>query len=368
MIRIKNIEFLRILMIFGIIMHHAFINASWSLDGLFPNIELFQMLKKAFWFANNGVEGFFIISGFLFTLTFKKVNTFVQFVSKKYLRLAPVILFATGICFIASLFSLIEFDFFNNLLTVLLVNNFIIRWGCGAVGSVWYVSVLMTCYVLFFPIKKYVVDAKKYCLTLFLLTVFGYLMLEILRHGNYSGAYQNIGILNVGFLRGLGGFGLGALLGEIYKQYAEKINIFDLKKYYAHFSLCEVFLISGLIWWLCFIHIKFNNIIFVLMFTLLFVLFILNKGCISNFFDKNIWSTLSKYVYSIFVTHTLIYKLFSCHFWIKYPEFVNSYSIIPVIINLFLVILLGIFTYHFIEVPFAKFLSAPKTLIAEERE
>lgn len=39
--KFKNIEFLRVLLIFGIIMHHAFISVEWSLFQMFPKSSLY---------------------------------------------------------------------------------------------------------------------------------------------------------------------------------------------------------------------------------------------------------------------------------------------------------------------------------------
>ena len=370
-IRFFNIEFLRIVMIFGIVMHHAFANRTWSLCNMFPDVSLYAFLKKAFWFANNGVEGFFIIAGLFFVLTFNSNLSFLGFFAKKYIRLAPVILFATFLCYLSSFWGLINFNLLNNVLTVLLLNNFIIRWSNGSVGSVWYVSALIAGFAFYYCVKKYVKNPRYYYVILFLLTFFGYLMLEVLKHGNYGGPGRNFGVLNIGMLRCIGGLGLGIIIGEFFKN---KISIYrDIcfgKIAVTFVSLIELVLLVGIVWWIFVPHLKYNNIVFVIVFSLLLILFILNKGVVSNFFNKNIYSVLSKYVYSIFVTHTLVYKLFSYHFWSNYKDIVNVYNWLPVVVNFLLVIILGVFTYHFVEKPCAQyFKERAKSLVAvRERE
>ena len=333
-------------------MHHAFAPRVWSLYEMFPDITLYTTLKNAFRFANNGVEGFFIISGFFFVLTFNPAISFTKYILKKYIRLAPILIFATIICAIASIFGIMEFNILDNIVNILLLNNFFYRWCNGAVGSVWFVSALFACFVLFFLLKKHVKNKQIYLFLVFAIFIFGYTVLEILKHGAFGGPGQNIWIFNVGFLRALGGFGLGTCIGELHNIFAKYIVQFNYNKiHYLTISILEVLSLAIIIWWTFFIHARINNIIYVLVFSLLFILFINNIGFLSKLLNKSIWSYISKYVYSIFVCHTLVYKIFSYKFWSVHQNFVNNHYLIPVIINFCLVVLLGIIAYHLVEYP-----------------
>lgn len=185
--KFKNIEFLRVILIFGIVMHHGFMKQDWSLYQMFHNVDCYSFLLKSFHFANNGVEAFFIISGFLFILTFKDTISFAKFFVKKYIRLCPVIFFATLLCYFASLFDLISFNWVDNILTILLLNNFVIRWSNGAVGSVWYVSALVTGLAIYFPIKKYIKNINIYYVSVALFVLLSYGTLEVLKSGSFGG-------------------------------------------------------------------------------------------------------------------------------------------------------------------------------------
>lgn len=321
---------------------------------MFPKSSLYLFLKNSFVNANNGVEAFFIISGFLFVLTFKQSVSFIQFFVKKYFRLAPVIIFGTLLFAIASLFDLWDFTFKHNILTMLLLNNFIVRWSNGDVGSVWYVSALFSVFFIYFPLKKYVSNFKVYMLISSALTVIAYAILEYLRGGNFGHPGLNVGIFNIGFLRAVGGVGLGILCGEIYNLYSKNILACISNLPVIVITLLEFISLGFITVWIACIHPKMNNIVFVFVFVLLFLLFLLKQGYVSKFFEKDIWVSMAKYVYSIFVTHTIVYKLFSYNFWVNHVNFVEKYYWFPVIVNFVLVVLLGVFAYHFVEAPVVK--------------
>lgn len=159
-------------------------------------------------------------------------------------------------------------------------------------------------------------------------------------------------------LRAIGGIGLGCLIGYYMKIYSSTIKDFILSKSQKLLlSFGELFLTSFIIWWMIFSHSRINNIIFVLSFAILLILFILKKGYISEFFDNDVWVNLGKYQYSVYVIHYIIIKMFGLALWKQHPEFVVSHPVIPVIVMLLTIILIGIFTYHYIEEPCAKYLT-----------
>lgn len=360
--KIKNFEFLRIMLLLGIVLHHAFINSNWSLYKMFPDIQLYESLYKNFMYANNGVEGFFIISGFLFVLTFKSEQSLYDFIKSKYIRLAPVIIAGTFICAVAAVYKMIEFKIIPNILTMLLLNNFIIRWGTGCIGSVWYVSALFTCFIIFYLIKKRTINKDKYIKIIFWSFVGGYALIEILKGRSFANPGRTyFFIFNIGFLRAFGGIALGMLIAEYYKKYKDKIENLNFNKMqYLYISAGEFILLSALIWWSFVEHKKVNNILYVFIFAGLLIFFILRKGLFSKLLNNNIWVFAAKYSYSIFVTHTLIYKLFSYYFWANYSDTVHKYIWLPVLSNLLLVILLGILMYHLVEQPVINYFKKKK--------
>ena len=355
--KIKNIEFLRTFLMLSIVLHHMFITRDWCLCSIFPNIHLYSFIKSFIAFSYNSVEGFFIIAGFLLFLTFKNSVNVLDFIKKKYIRLTPVIVFSFFICLLGTMLNAFHFSIIPNLMTSLLLNQFGVCISIGQNPVLWFTSVLFSVLLLYFCILKFV--PKKYQVYLIsFLIILGYGILEILQHGFFNKPLKNYYyILNIGFLRGLGGIGLGCLLAKIFKDNYPKIQNFKLsisKKILITFA--EIISFMFVFWWLCFPHFKYNNIFFVVGFSILFSFFICKKGYLSNLLDKSIWVFLGRYQYSMYVVHYVIIKIFGIVLWQKNIEWVVMHPILPIIIMFLTIIATTMFAYHFVEIPCAKYL------------
>lgn len=86
------------------------------------------------------------------------------------------------------------------------------------------------------------------------------------------------------------------------------------------------------------------------------VLFLLNKGYVSELLNNDINVFLGKYTYSIYLTHSVVRELFKGTFWKYHPEFVFMHPLLNIVITLLTVLILGIITYHFVEKPASKYL------------
>lgn len=355
--KIKNIEFLRTFLMLSIVLHHMFITRDWCLCSIFPNIYLYSFIKSFIAFSYNSVEGFFIIAGFLLFLTFKNSIKVVDFIKKKYIRLTPVIVFSFILCLVGTMLKAFPFKIIPNLMTALLLNQFGVCISIGQNPVLWFTSVLFAGLLLYFCILKFV--SKKYqTILITILTVLGYGILEILQHGFFNKPLKNYYfILNIGFLRGLGGIGLGCLIAKIFQNNYTKIQNFTpskLKKILITFA--EILSYVFVFWWLCFPHLKYNNIFFVIGFTVLFSLFIFKKGYLSNILDKDFWVFLGRYQYSMYVVHYVIIKIFGIVLWQKNVGWVVLHPVLPIVIMLLIILAVTIFAYHFVEIPCAKYL------------
>ena len=355
--KLKNIEFLRVFLICSVVFLHMFIDRQWCLCTLFPDISIYQTLKAAIGHSNNCVEGFFIVAGFLLIYTFKPNISIKNFILKKYIRLSPVILFSMVLCFIGFLLGTMKFDWVSNILTVLLVNQFGIKIVCGQNPILWYTSVLFAGLLLYFCIIKYL-PLKLRNILIFTLIISSYTILELLQHGSFANPLKNYHhVLNVGFLRALGGIGLGCIIGGIYNYYLSKIDKIKeniISKIF--FSVSEILLLVFIFWWCLVIHKGLNNIYFVLSFSVLLLLFIIKRGYISQFLNKNVWAFLGKFQYSIYVIHYVIIRIFGLALWNKNPDFVLSHPILPIVIMILTILFAGVITYYMIELPCANFL------------
>lgn len=349
--KLKNIEFLRFFLIISIVFLHMFIDREWNLCTVYPNIPIYQTIKSAIAHSNNCVEGFFIFAGFFLVYTFKQTTKINDFAIKKYIRLSPVILFSMGLCAIGYLLGAMPFKIFPNLLTVFLLNNFVLKISVGSNPVLWFTSVLFAGLLLYFCIIKFLHAKTKY-LSILMFTVISYTILEILQHGSFANPLKNyFHIFNIGFLRAAGGIGLGCLIGYLYKFFVLG------KKSHTIYSVLEICLMSFIIWWCMFIHGRINNIIFVICFALLFILFLAKKGFLSRITDKDIWVKSGRYQYSIYVVHYVIIRILGICIWKNCPLFVLNHPILPIIFNLFVILSIGILTYHMIELPCTRFLN-----------
>ena len=253
--KLKNIEFLRTFLICGIVMLHMFIDRKWCLCNLFPDTVLYSNIKNAVAHSNNGVEGFFIIAGFLLFITFKNKMSIGNFIKKKYIRLSPPIIFSMLLCILGWFLDTMHFKVIPNILTILLLNQFGIHFTDGQNPVLWFTSVLFAGLLVYFCILKWVPDNIKNKIILTLIIV-SYTILEILQHGSFANPLKNYYLIfNIGFLRGIGGIGLGCLIGYYIKLYSSRIkDVILSKKQKLLVSFCELFLTSFIIWWMIFLH------------------------------------------------------------------------------------------------------------------
>ena len=355
--KLKNIEFLRTYLILTIILLHTFINKGWCLPALYPDINLYSFLHKAVIYANCSVEGFFIVAGFLLVLTFNMETSISDFIKKKYVRLSPVIAFSILFVIFGEIFKIVSFKPVPDVLSVLLLNNFGICWAVPDNPVLWFTSALFGGVILYFCIIKFL-DKKHILGLITFLVILGYVLLEILQGGKFSHPLQNYyGILNIGFLRAVSGVGAGCLLGLVYKNNKDKITNFEpTKSAKSLITILEMLSFAFLVWWTVIPHAFLNNIYFAINFVLLFALFVIKKGYFSNYMDSEMWVFLGKYQYSLFVIHYVVIKLFGYGLWQNASEFVFAHPLIPIFIMLITILVLGVFTYHFVEVPCSRWL------------
>ena len=117
--------------------------------------------------------------------------------------------------------------------------------------------------------------------------------------------------------------------------------------------ICLYFLINNL-----FFHkLHYNNhIIYIIDFIIIIILFLINKGMISKILNLNIWVFLSKYTYSLYMTHIIMLNTLRGSFWKTHSEWIYAHPVQNVIYTLIGVFILGVFTYHFVEKPSTAYL------------
>jgi len=351
-----NLEILRIVGCISIVFIHLFSNQ--LLDSV-NKVEIYAKLATLNSSGRMAVEMFFIISGLLFSIKLDLKQPIFDFVKKKLIRLYPVLVFVVSASAIIGALGLIKFSIFDNLLALFLLN------GTGLVLKIvnttimfWYVSAMLWTMLLFMYLLKNF--EKKYVdLLIVLLIFFSYtFVIHALNGRMYGPVFTYYNFINIGMLRAFGGIGLGYLIGEWYKIYSEKIeHAMVSTKTKILITLSEFACLFFIIYNLLLHDIKFDNrIIFVIVFAITIMLFISKKGFVSEFFDNKVFLKVSRYTYSIYMVHLLVFDTIKGSLWKKQPDFLYSHPVLNLVIALICVALLGIFVHHVVEVPSAKFL------------
>ncbi len=345
--KIKNIEFLRIFLIITIVLFHMRV----ALNKI--DCSIFHQMYKAFRWGSSSVEGFFIISGFFLVLTFKYKTTILEFIKKKYARLAPAAMFSVMVCGIASIFKIMKFKLIPNLASGLLLCNFGKYWCRGSNVALWYASALLFGLIVFFLILKY--TKEKYHLTFFVLLAGGsFLLLSLLHGGVFNGYDKSIltNLLSVSTLRAIGGIGTGCVIAKLYQTYEGSIiNFIPNKWQFILISSLELLSLGFIFWWSYFRHELINNIVYVLAFSVLFVCFLCGKSLLAQVTNKDIFTTLGKYSYSLFVIHIPIISIIKTTTLLHNKAFCAAHPFLIIQLLLLLTVFAAIITYYLVEKP-----------------
>ena len=324
----NNLDFLRVIFTFIIIMLHLpwFAKAPACLE---PNKNYIA------------VEFFFMLSGFL--LFFENGNL-KNFMIKRYIRLAPVVLFQI---------FLIDFIISNQSTDLLLGALFLNISIKHNFYYSWFIPVLFWASVFYVFLKNSL--PKKYIYSI--ISIIVYISYSyVLNNNNYSlDSHQDniLFILNLGMLRALGGVGVGFLLASLYS----KIQPSNTRIKSLFFSFLEIFVLY--LFFNCFfaksinLHLTDINILFLLSFLILSFAF--NLGLISKLLDKISWHILAKFCFSIYIMQYISFKIADTLFsYFSISEFIKS-EYTKYYFTLCICILVGILTYYIIERPIYKF-------------
>lgn len=343
--KIKNIEFLRILLMICILIYHLFQKV--HLGIFFPDY------CNNSHFADKAVEMFFIISGFLLLYTFNEKISVFEFLTKKIIRFLPIMLFLGFCYYIFSLFTHSSFKSYEYVYDLLFLNNIGITLSASNILGSWFISVLVFVSLFYFYILK---SFKKQHANLIiaLCTYLSFVLLVNLSQGTLAGhikIYNNL--FNAGLLRGLSCIGLGYFICQTYNFFTPIIQ--RQKDSFKSFILCsiiEIYLFAFTFNNLLFHNMSFNNkTILLISFSGLFFMFLINKGILSKLAGLEIFSKLSKYSLSIYLSHLFIYRFMKYYLW---NLDINKY--ISAVITILAAIVFSILIYHFIELPSFKFL------------
>lgn len=352
--KIRNLEFLRVIGCIAIVLLHLY-NLKF-LGGL-QDVRFYHHMREMTHNGQKAVDLFFILSGMFFVITYKPMLSVGKFILKKIIRLYPVLIFGLVTYFIMACFGISDFDLYNDILTFFGLNGTTLIQKTVHMGCFWYVSAMLWMLLLLFYLSK---NYEKKNIKLFagLAAFFAYCFMVTLHNGKLTTYRDLYGFINTGMLRAIAGVCTGYLVGDWYVSHIDKIKnlVVNIKTKIVITLLeflCLFFIINNLM-----LHeYRYpNDILFVLAFIGVIVLFLMEKGFISKCLDKDIFVQLSKYTYSIYMTHQIVFKILSPVFWTHNMKFVTHHPVMNFSLTMFIVLAVGVLVYHLVEYPCARYL------------
>ncbi|MBR6412559.1 MAG: acyltransferase [Alphaproteobacteria bacterium] len=317
--RYHNIDFLRIIFINAIIIHH------------------FYHMETGIW--NSGgyaVELFFIISGFVFNISYDKTKTVIDFIRSKLTFFLPLLIFTSTTLSIFGKFHIQKLlaDLF------LLQRTGLYSDGGGYNRPAWFISVLFWELLFIFCLRKNIPE-KVTNLILGILT-FASLIFIV---NNVKDTYQLKHLC-----RGFSSISIGYFCAEFIKV----IPSYNKQKKSIIATAFEASVLLYLIK-ILFSTYKVQNVVAImLLMGILIISFSLKKGYIGSFLNKKIFTTISIYVFPIYMTHGLWYRK---PFFPYIQKICDNRMILLFIIGIFISWSMGIILYHLIQVPCKRYLT-----------
>ena len=352
--KFKNIEFLRFVFVIGIVVYHLF--TGW-LSVFCPKVQLFNSIYETTRDSVRGVDFFFIISGFFLIYTFNKDLSVIDFLKKKIIRLFPVAFFAVAAWTVIYLLGFIpaeKYGTFDNIFGLFMINNIGITTSIGINIQSWYISSLILVLLFYFYMLKYL-ERPVVNIIISVITLFCYSFIIHIQNGSLTGEFTTYYyVFNIGIMRAFAGCGLGYLIGN--SGICEGLgNLHYSIKTRILVGFIELGIVVFMIYNMFFNNLKYtNDMIFVLAFLLLFIIFIMNIGFLSTILNNNFSELIGKYTYSIFMVHRICFAILSVTLW--KTNFVIQHSFLTIFYSVILAVFFGIFIYYLIEKPFARIL------------
>ena len=281
-------------------------------------------------------ECFIMISGFILFLTTNfETTSFKSYFTKRFIRLFPSYLFVIFIIFpfIASVhtstagansFLYTKFFMIFKIFAIFLIMTDIL----------WAIPFFFWANCLLFGINK-TFKEKSY----FILGVLVYLFLYLYFTNRDAIIFHRYYLLLVCLFIGY----FVALISKEYKLTDNKILVNCFELYVFLFLITSLFFnYTGIF--------EYFPIVYYLHVSVLIYLFHQKKGIISNFFEKQIFTSLAKYTFAYYLLHEIIFTMI----FTKYKIFENIKDWhISAILAVLIVMTSSVLLYHFIEKPFA---------------
>lgn len=341
--RWQNIDFFRIIFTLMIIYGHI---VEFWIRPIADKLPILQKLVDHIGTFGYLCEAFFIISGFFLLKSLEKKSDFGSFVKQKIIRLWPVLFFSLVAAYVVSLFDIVHFYKYENILTVTFTNNVFASFNTNN-GCSWFVSVMFWGFIIFYSLYQ-IVDTKKVPFVVGLLTFSCYSIL-INKLNVYAEPYSLGGMFSYFFIRALAGLGLGLLLAYTYRVSLNKKHSDKSSRFCIGYGILETFILVLLIKFSVLKNIHTAYPIMVLLFASLFWLFLQKKGFLSQLLDCKLCSFLGRYCYSIYMIQELSFPVLNKFLWQNTQYGILVYPIANIVLGIFIICLEGVLIYYFVE-------------------
>lgn len=280
----NNIDFIKIPLTYAIILYHQYQSLGFEKNGFYC------------------VEGFFIISGFLFHHCYTPQKNIKDFISRKLIRFMPYIILSNLLMlFIYNSFDLIKFI------------SGVFMFACTSIfpdhtyyGPTWYLIVLFWITLFYLTLLKSL--KKDLCNIIIgamtLLTLFS-------THNVISPVFiaiekpsSELPLLTNGFIRGFVGIGFGYFLANLYSPNSKKS-----KNSLLFYTFFELFLLAYFAYVFFIDKYTAPYIQILICYCFFFWSFFNHKSYLSDWLEKINWKPISKYMLPIFMTHWFFCEL-----------------------------------------------------------
>lgn len=350
--KIKNIEFLRFIFSIMIIYVHILQFSVWTYN-LYPEFPLYVKLYHKCLDSYLCVDYFFIVGGFFLYRTLLKKNlSTLEYAKNRFIRLWPLLALSIFLFWVLSLFNICNFYSYGNLLSLFFLYDsffkehlvdFYFNNGCS-----WFICSLFWCSIFYHYLYKNF-DKKATNLIIALIICYSYTTILNYSEGTITGvSFKTISGMSGGLLRGLGGLGLGYFIGMFWQNFGNKIQNVEIKsKLKAAFvfltvSALEIYIFIFLIYNSLFHQISYrNDFVLILIFCILFVSFLAQKGLLSMLLDNKLSEFLGKYAYSIYIMQGIGLAIANYFIWSN-KAFVLSHPYLNIAATMLICVLIGV--------------------------
>jgi len=353
-----NIDFFRFAFAVIIVYYHI----------LHPNIissvgemylEPYNKLREYCNDASLLVEGFLVISGFFLYKSIKKHidKDFIELLLDKIVRLWPVFFVYTAISVVV----------YKTPLETALLDLFFLRatgLSMSNTGIIWYIGPFFWSTILIMAILT--VCEKSGLLIISVLSYFGY-AINLNTYNGGLGRDIRYGFVSTAMCRVFAGLAVGCLLAAGMRVYEKRFgkNVTGKNEKLAGvriFTVLETtviyFLAKALLWDKTTIS---NGITAVILFAILVFCMVSGHGLWAKVLNRKIFGVLGRYSYSIYVMQQIAFYILRKTFW-RNTAFLNEHIAAALIISTLLTVLVGVVTYHIVEVPAVKMYNKWKSL------